>query len=86
MRVVPVGEDHRELARRVPEWLAGYRVDIDERDETVSKRIRDAEVEKVPYVIVVGDRESEQSLAVRRRGGEQATLSVEELRQELATL
>ena len=86
VRVVPVGEDHRELARRVPEWLAGYRVDLDERDETVSKRIRDAEVEKVPYVIVVGDRESEQSLAVRRRGGEQATLSVEELREELATL
>ena len=73
------------------EWLRrlqekDVRADVDERDETVSKRIRDAEVEKVPYVIVVGDRESEQSLAVRRRGGEQATLSVEELREELATL
>jgi threonyl-tRNA synthetase len=61
-------------------------VEVDERDETVSKRIRDAEVEKIPYVIVFGDRESEESLAVRRRGGEQATLSLEGLREELATL
>jgi threonyl-tRNA synthetase len=86
VRVIPVGEGHRELAREVRGWLDGYRVEVDERDETVGKRIRDAEVEKIPYVIVVGDRESAESLAVRRRGGEQATLSAEELRNELATL
>jgi threonyl-tRNA synthetase len=86
VRVIPVGEGHRGLAHEVRGWLDGYRVEVDERDETVGKRIRDAEVEKVPYVIVVGDRESEESLAVRRRGGEQATLSAEELRNELATL
>jgi len=67
-------------------WLDGYSAEVDERDETVGKRIRDAEVEKIPYVIVVGDRESQESLAVRRHGGEQATLSAEELRNELATL
>ena len=86
LRVIPVGEGHRELARQVRGWLEGYRVEVDERDETVGKRIRDAEVEKIPYVIVVGDRESEENLAVRRHGGEQATLSAEELRNELATL
>jgi threonyl-tRNA synthetase len=86
VRVIPVGEGHRGLAHEVRGWLDGYRVEVDERDETVGKRIRDAEVEKVPYVIVVGDRESRESLAVRRRGGEQATLSAEELRNELATL
>jgi threonyl-tRNA synthetase len=86
VRVIPVGEDHRDAAGRVREWLERYRVDLDERDETVSKRIRDAEVEKIPYVIVYGDRESEERLAVRRRGGEQATLNLEELRSELATL
>jgi threonyl-tRNA synthetase len=86
VRVIPVGEGHRELAHEVRGWLESYRVEVDERDETVGKRIRDAEVEKIPYVIVVGDRESEESLAVRRRGGEQATLSAEELRNELATL
>src|SRR5438270_68801 len=77
VRVIPVGEGHRELARQIREWLEGYRVEVDERDETVGKRIRDAEVEKVPYVIVAGDRESRESLAVRRRGGEQATLGLE---------
>src|ERR687888_910679 len=86
VRVIPVGEGHRGLAHQVGGWLDGYRVEVDERDETVGKRIRDAEVEKIPYVIVVGDRESEERLAVRRRGGEQATLSAEELRDELATL
>jgi len=86
VRVIPVGEAHREPARQVVEWLDSYRVDLDERDETVGKRIRDAEVEKVPYVVVFGDRESEGHLAVRRRGGEQVTLSLEELRAELATL
>jgi threonyl-tRNA synthetase len=86
VRVIPVGEGHRGLAREVRGWLDGHRVEVDERDETVGKRIRDAEVEKIPYVIVVGDRESEESLAVRRHGGDQATLSAEELRNELATL
>jgi len=84
--VIPVGEGHREAARRVRDWLEGYRAEVDERDETVGKRIRDSEVEKIPYVVVWGDRESEERLAIRRRGGEQATLSLEELREELATL
>jgi threonyl-tRNA synthetase len=59
---------------------------VDERDETVGKRIRDAEVERIPKVIVYGDRESEASLAIRDRGGEQHTASLVELRRELATL
>ena len=65
--------------------VAGYRVDVDDRAETLGKRIRDAEVEKVPYAVVWGDRESEAALAVRRRGGDgQATLSLDELLAELA--
>jgi threonyl-tRNA synthetase len=59
-------------------------VDLDERDETVGKRIRDAEVEKIPYVVVYGDKESDDSLAVRKRGGEQITLSLEALRAEIS--
>ena len=43
---------------------------MDERDETLGKRIRDAELEKIPYTIVYGDRESDESLAVRERGGQ----------------
>jgi threonyl-tRNA synthetase len=84
IRIIPVGEDHREAAAVLKERLAGYRVEVDERDETVGKRIRDAELEKVPYVIVYGDKESDESLAVRKRGGEQSTLSLEGLRAEIS--
>jgi threonyl-tRNA synthetase len=88
VRVIPVGETHQEPARGLRERIegAGYRVDLDERAETVGKRIRDAELEKVPKVIVYGDRESEEALAVRARGGEQSTASLEDLLADLATL
>jgi threonyl-tRNA synthetase len=84
IRIIPVGEDHREAALELKERLGEYRVEVDERDETVGKRIRDAELEKVPYVIVYGDKESDQSLAVRKRGGEQSTLSLDALRAEIS--
>jgi len=79
-----VGEDHREAARTLKKQLGDSRVEVDERDETVGKRIRDAEVEKIPYVIVYGDKESDESLAVRKRGGEQSTLSLDGLRAEIS--
>jgi threonyl-tRNA synthetase len=85
IRIIPVGEDHRAAARELKETgLADYRAEVDERDETVGKRIRDAEIEKIPYVIVYGDKESEASLAVRKRGGEQSTLSLDALRAEIS--
>jgi threonyl-tRNA synthetase len=84
LRVIPVGQDHREAVHALKEKLEGLRVDIDERDETVGKRIRDAEVEKIPYVVVYGDKESDDSLAVRKRGGEQITLSLDALRAEIS--
>ncbi len=84
IRIIPVGEDHREAVRALEERLGEYRVDIDERDETVGKRIRDAEIEKIPYVIVYGDKESDEALAVRKRGGEQSTLSLDALRAEIS--
>jgi threonyl-tRNA synthetase len=84
VRIVPVGEDHREAARALAEKLADFRVEVDDRDETVGKRIRDAEVEKIPHVVVYGDRESDESLAVRERGGGQSTRSLDELVAELS--
>jgi threonyl-tRNA synthetase len=84
IRLIPVGEDHREAVHALQEKLPGIRVDIDERDETVGKRIRDAEVDKIPYVVVYGDKESDASLAVRKRGGEQVTLSLDALRAEIS--
>jgi threonyl-tRNA synthetase len=86
IRILPVAADHVAAARELAQRLGEYRVEVDASDETLGKRIRNAEVEKIPHVIVYGDKESEKSLAVRRRGGEQSTLSLEELRKELATL
>ena len=81
VRVIPVGEGHRDAAGSLRERLdaEGYRVELDDRDDTLGKRIRDAEIEKVPFVIVYGDRESDDALAVRERGGEQSTLSLDAL-------
>jgi threonyl-tRNA synthetase len=88
VRLIPVGEGHREavdaLAGRIRE--TGFRADVDQRDETLSKRIRDAELEKVPYIVVYGDRESDAALAVRERGGEQSIRSLEELLSEFQAL
>ncbi len=84
IRIIPVGEDHREAARALAEKLSQFRVEVDDSDETVGKRIRNAEVEKIPYTIVYGDRESDDSLAVRERGGEQSTRSLDDLAKELA--
>jgi threonyl-tRNA synthetase len=88
VRVLPVGEGHRatagELAAQLTE--AGFRVEVDDRDETIGRRIRDAELEKIPRVVVYGDRESPASLAVRGRGGEQSTKSLDELIEELGTM
>ncbi|MBA3380590.1 MAG: threonine--tRNA ligase [Actinobacteria bacterium] len=80
-RVLPVGETHRERGRGLRDRLVaeGFRAEIDERDETLGKRIREAELEKVPFVIVYGDRESDDALAVREHGGEQSTLSLDGL-------
>ena len=86
LRVIPVGEGHRAAAHGLAAKLEEYRVEVDERDETVGKRIRDSEVEKIPVVIVYGDKESDESLAVRQRGGEQSTKSLADLREYLATL
>jgi threonyl-tRNA synthetase len=86
LRIVPVGLDHRPAARRLAARLAAYRVEIDDSDETVGKRIRNAEVEKVPFVVVYGDKESDESLAIRERGGGRETLALAEFEAKLATL
>ena len=88
VRVVPVSDPHRESAAAVAERLreAGHRVELDDRDDTVGKRIRDAEVEKVPFTVVFGERESDAALAIRERGGAQRTQSLADFLAELATL
>jgi threonyl-tRNA synthetase len=85
VRIIPVGEGHREAAEALAEKIP-YRVEVDDSDETVGKRIRNAEVEKIPYVIVYGDKESEDSLAIRERGGGQSTKPLAAFLEELGRL
>ena len=69
-RVIPVSVKHEEYARNVYEELRdrGFRVELEDRNETLGKKIRFAEMDKIPYVLVVGDKEVEsKTVAVRKR-------------------
>ncbi|MDI3316026.1 MAG: threonine--tRNA ligase [Bacillota bacterium] len=82
-RIVPVADRHLEYARRLERELGarGLRVEVDDRNEKLGYKIRQAELEKVPYVLVVGDREaSSETVALRSRGeGDQGRLPWEEV-------
>jgi threonyl-tRNA synthetase len=87
VRFVPVGEDHVEYCDALADDLesAGVRADVDEREESVGKRIARAETEWVPYYAVVGDREIEgddDTLGVTVRGEDaEREMDFEELRE-----
>ena len=85
VRILPVAAAHLADAESLADRLRseGFRASVDEREETLGRRIRDAELAKVPYVVVWGDRESLDSVAVRRRGGEQSATSADALLDEL---
>jgi threonyl-tRNA synthetase len=68
--VLPIADRHAEYAREVAAALdaAGLRAEVDERQEKVNYKIREAQLQKIPYMLVVGDRESaEKAVAVRSR-------------------
>jgi threonyl-tRNA synthetase len=67
--VLPIADRHLDYAREVAKELgdAGLRVEVDDRSESVGRKIRDAELRKMPYMLVVGDEEQKaQKVAVRR--------------------
>ena len=70
-RVLPVSDRHAGYAEQVRERLraAGLRAEVDARGESVGRRIRDGELAKVPYLLVVGDREAEAGTASARARG-----------------
>jgi threonyl-tRNA synthetase len=70
--VLPISDRHRDYAAGVRDKLvaAGLRVDLDDRQEKIGFKIREAQLQKVPYMLVAGDRESsEGTIAVRSRSG-----------------
>jgi threonyl-tRNA synthetase len=73
MRVLPVSEKHAAYGRQVFERLgaAGLRAELDDRNEKLGYRIREAQLQKIPYMLVVGERESGAgTVSLRRRTGE----------------
>ena len=72
-RVIPISEKHSAYARTVHERLraARLRAELDDRNEKLGYRIRDAQLRKVPYMLVVGEREAQNgTVSLRHRGGE----------------
>jgi threonyl-tRNA synthetase len=70
--VLPIADRHAEYAGRVREQLAaaGLRVELDRRQEKIGYKIREAQLQKIPYMLVVGDKEVENgTVAVRSRAG-----------------
>ncbi len=84
--VLPVSDRHAGYAAGAVEALrvAGLRAELDDRSESVGKRIRDGQLQKVPYLLVVGDREEEaKAVSVRARGEETGSVPVEEFVREV---
>ena len=80
--IIPIADRHMEYANQVAEQLraAGLRVEVDVRTERMNSKIRDAQKQKIPYMLVVGDQEMESSqVALRHRSGENpGPMTVEE--------
>ncbi len=65
--VLPVADRHIEYANEVKAELGDFRVEVDERTESIGRKIREAELRKIPFMLVVGDREVEERTASVRR-------------------
>jgi threonyl-tRNA synthetase len=87
--VLPIADRHLDYAGSVLERLreAGIHAELDERTESVARKIRDAELRKIPFMLVVGDREQENDhVAVREHGlGDEGSLGVGEFIEQLRT-
>jgi len=69
--VIPVGSHHKKYANEIVKELMNYglRIKLKDENETVSKKIREGEIQKIPYLLVVGDKElKSKSIRVRERG------------------
>jgi len=80
IRLIPVSENHHEFCTSILSQVTQVRVDIDDRNETLSSRIRDAERAWIPFICIIGDKEIESgTLSVRCRDTGQETMSLQEL-------
>jgi len=85
--ILPISEKYNDYARRVCAYLAeqGVRATLDDRNEKIGRKIRDNELKRVPYMLVVGEQEAAEGLVAMRKqgGGEQKTMKMEEFAQRI---
>ena len=87
VKILPIGDEHIDYAYDVKKALEakGVRVEVDDRNETIGKKIRNAQLEKLPYMLVIGENEmNDKTVAVRsRKEGDKGVLSVDAFLSEL---
>ena len=80
--ILPISEKYNDYAKRVSKYLdeQGVRAAIDDRNEKIGRKIRDNEIKRVPYMVIVGEKEAADGLVSMRcqGGGEQATMRMDE--------
>ena len=85
--ILPISEKFNDYAQKVRQYLdkQGVRALVDDRNEKIGRKIRDNELKRVPYMVIVGEKESAEGLVSMRKqgGGEQATMSMEEFAQRV---
>jgi threonyl-tRNA synthetase len=85
--VLPISEKYEEYAKKLLESLnnSDIRGLIDMRDEKIGRKIRDAEIKKIPYMLIIGEKEmSEGMVSVRKHGeGDLGSMSVQEFENQL---
>ena len=85
--ILPISEKFNDYAQKVRQYLdkQGVRALVDDRNEKIGRKIRDNELKRVPYMVIVGENESAEGLVSMRKqgGGEQATMSMEEFAQRI---
>ena len=85
--ILPISEKFNDYAQKVRQYLdkQGVRALVDDRNEKIGRKIRDNELKRVPYMVIVGEKESTEGLVSMRKqgGGEQATMSMEEFAQRI---
>jgi threonyl-tRNA synthetase len=89
IRIIPVAEAHNEYAKRIHNELVGIgiRAGLDDSNESLGKRIRAAKTDKLPYFVVLGDKEvAAENITLESRDGEQTQMTLEELGNHLLAL
>ena len=85
--ILPISEKYNDYAQEVQRFFdaQGVRANVDDRNEKIGRKIRDNELKRVPYMVIVGEKEAAEGLVSMRKqgGGEQATMTKEEFAQRI---